>query len=217
MPTKSLPSHELIDVSVVLSPDTVTYPGDPVVSFKTVKSPDEDGGALVHRFCMGSHSGTHIDAPAHMIRGGRELSQTSLQRLIGMCLVLDCTECERAVDAAALERKELHNAARILLRTRNSEMASGPSFYPDFVYLTPDGAESLVERGVLLVGIDYLSIGQPGPEGVRTHRTLLTRDVVILESLDLSRVDPGHYELICLPIKLDVPDGAPVRAVLRRV
>ncbi|MBN1592296.1 MAG: cyclase family protein [Candidatus Coatesbacteria bacterium] len=207
----------LIDISISLSARTVTYPGDPNVVIETIKGDDPGDVALVHKFCMGSHSGTHIDAPAHMIREGNALQKIDLNKLIGPCSVVDCTDCEQAIDADRIRKSKLPLRTRVLLRTRNSEIISGGEFRRDFVHLTPDGASFLAERGVCLVGIDYLSIGASGPAGVETHRQLLSRDIVILEGLDLSRALEGEYDLICLPLKLDVPDGAPVRAVLRRL
>jgi len=212
---KNSSQRQLIDISLPLSPRTVTFPGDPKVEIKMVKGAKADSQAIVHRFCMGSHSGTHIDAPAHIIRGGQTLSQIDLNRLVGKCCVLDCTDCRAFIDAQTLRRKEVSCRERVLLKTRNSEIISRPDFSRDYVYLTPDGAEFLAELGTLLVGIDYLSIGQMGPLGVESHRTLLARDIVILEGLNLSQVAPGVYELLCLPLSLDVPDGAPVRALLR--
>jgi len=205
----------MIDISLPLSPRTVTFPGDPTVEIETVKGGNAEDTAVVHKFCMGSHSGTHIDAPAHILRGGLTLSRIDLNRLVGECCVLDCTDCEVAIDAETLGGKEIAHKERVLLKTRNSKFISEPDFNRDYVYLTPDGAEFLAELGASLVGIDYLSIGQMGPLGVEAHRTLLSRDVLILEGLDLSQVAPGSYELLCLPLKIDVPDGAPVRALLR--
>ncbi len=205
----------MIDISLPLSLQTVTYPGDPTVEIEKIKGASAEDAAVVHRFCMGSHSGTHIDAPAHIIRGGRTLPQIDLSRLVGECCVLDCTECEVCIDAETLAGKEIAHEERVLLKTRNSKLISQADFNRNYVYLTPDGAEFLAELGASLVGIDYLSIGQMGSSGVETHRTLLARDVLILEGLDLSQVAPGSYELLCLPLRIDVPDGAPVRALLR--
>ncbi len=215
MPSKNSSQAPLIDISLPLSPLTVTYPGDPAVEIEKVKGASADDVALVHKLCMGTHSGTHIDAPAHIVRGGQALPQIDLSRLVGECCVLDCTECEVCIDAETLAGKEIAHEERVLLKTKNSKLISQAAFNRSYVYLTPDGAGFLAELGASLVGIDYLSIGQMGPSGVKTHRTLLARDVLILEGLDLSQVAPGSYELLCLPLRIDVPDGAPVRALLR--
>ena len=215
VPSKNSAQSPLIDISMLLSPRTATFPGDPMVAIETVKGESAEDAAVVHRFCMGSHSGTHIDAPAHMIRDGLTLPQIDLARLIGECTVLDCTDCDNSIDAALLRQREIPHKQRVLLKTRNSRVGSIPEFQQDFVYLTPDGATFLADLGAWLVGIDYLSIGQIGPRGIEAHRALFAHNVVILEGLDLSRVVAGSYELLCLPLKLDVPDGAPVRAMLR--
>ncbi len=204
-----------MDISLPLSPRTIVFPGDPAIEIETAKGASKDDGALVHRFCMGSHAGTHLDAPAHIIRGGLTLAEVSLEPLIGECAVVDCTQCEQSIDAGFLREQEILYVRRVLLKTKNSALLSVTDFDFNYVYLTPDGARFLVELGASLVGIDYLSIGQMGPLGVETHEVLLANQVLILEGLDLSQVAPGGYELLCLPLKLDVPDGAPVRALLR--
>ena len=215
MPQRSNSQAPLLDVSLPLSPRTIAFPGDPVVEIEMAKGAGNDDDAVVHRLCMGSHAGTHLDAPAHVIRGGLTLAEVGLEPLIGECTVVDCTQCGQSIDAAFLRKQEIPPVRRVLLKTRNSALLSATDFDFNYVYLTPDGARFLVELGASLVGIDYLSIGQMGPLGVKTHKILLANQVLILEGLDLSQVAPGGYELLCLPLKLDVPDGAPVRALLR--
>ncbi len=212
---KNSDQSALIDISILLSPRTVTFPGDPTVVIETIKGESADDVAVVHRFCMGSHSGTHIDAPAHTIRGGRTLQQIDLAKLVGECTVIDCTDCVNSIDADMLRSHRIPRTRRVLLKTANSRVISRPEFCREFIYLTPDGASFLADMGAWLVGIDYLSIGEMGPPGIETHKALLAHNVAILEGLDLSSVAPGDYELLCLPLKLDVPDGAPVRAMLR--
>jgi len=200
----------LWDISLRLSPKLVTYPGDPPVSIVRGKG----DGALVHKLCLGSHSGTHIDAPAHMLSDGLPLDSIDLRRLIGPCCVVDCTDCAKSIDAQALASRPIHCIQRVLLKTRNSELLRQAEFSKDYVSLTVDGASFLAERGAWLVGIDYLSIGEFGAGGIEVHRELFAHGVLILEGLDLSQVDAGRYQLLCLPLRLDVPDAAPVRAVL---
>jgi arylformamidase len=198
---------EIIDISVAVRPGMVTYPGDPTVSLERVVSIADGGVCNLSRLDFGVHSGTHVDAPLHFIDGAPAAESLPLEVLIGEARVLDLTGAE-SLDAAAFERLEL--GERVLLKTRNSELWALDSFSDDHVGLTRSGAEALVARGVRLVGIDYLTIGDED-----AHHALLGAGVVALESLDLRGVEPGEYELICAPLKLVGSDGAPARVLLR--
>jgi len=200
---------EIIDISVAVRPGMVTYPGDPTVSLERVVSIAEGGVCNLSRLDFGVHSGTHVDAPVHFIDGAPAAEALSLDVLIGPARVLDLTGAE-TLDAAAFEGVEL--VERVLLKTRNSELWALDSFSDDHVGLTESGAERLVAGGVRLVGIDYLTIGDED-----AHHVLLGAGVVALESLDLRGVEPGDYELVCAPLKLVGSDGAPARALLRRL
>jgi arylformamidase len=162
------------------------------------------------------HAGTHVDAPAHYLRGGATVESLPLEALIGPAWVADFPGAD-AIDAAALAAARIpEGTRRLLLRTRNSGLwGRGEHFHPDFVALTLDAARWIVDRGILLVGNDYLSV-QRYWDGPETHMVLLRQGVVLLEGIDLARVEPGSWELICLPLLLPGADGAPARAVLRR-
>lgn len=199
---------EIIDVSVAVRPGMITYPGDPTVTLERVASLANGDVANLSRLDFGVHSGTHVDAPVHFIDGAAAAETLPLDVLIGPARVLDLTAAER-LDAAVFDGVEL--APRVLLKTRNSELWARDSFSDDFLALTEDGARALIDAGVRLVGIDYLSIGDEA-----AHHALLAAGVVAVESLDLREVDPGEYELICAPLKLVGSDGAPARVLLRR-
>jgi arylformamidase len=199
---------EIIDISVPVRPGMVTYPGDPAVLLERVASIENGDIANISRLAFGAHTGTHVDAPVHFVDGASAAEALQLDVLVGPALVLDLTAADR-LDAAAFDGIEL--APRILLKTRNSELWSRDSFADDFLALTEDGARLLVEGGVRLVGIDYLSIGDE-----RAHHVLLSAGVVPIEGLDLRAVEAGEYELICAPLKLVGSDGAPARVLLRR-
>jgi arylformamidase len=199
---------EIIDVSVPIRPGMVTYPGDPTVSLERVASLKNGDVVNLSRLDFGVHSGTHVDAPVHFIDGAPGAATLPLDVLVGPARVLDLTSVDR-LDASAFDGVEL--AQRVLLKTRNSELWARDSFADDFLALTEDGARALIDGGVQLVGIDYLSIGDEA-----AHEALLDAGVVVVESLDLRGVDPGEYELICAPLKLVGSDGAPARVLLRR-
>ena len=155
-----------------------------------------------------------MDAVKHFFDDGETVDRIPLDRLIGPAILLAFPDTLMSIGAADLERHDIGTHTRVLLRTRNSSLLAKPEFVKDYTYLAPDGAEYLVQRGVELVGIDYLSIEQFHSGHHRTHITLLEQAVVIVEGLDLSEPPPGIYQLICLPLRLAGLDGAPARAVL---
>jgi arylformamidase len=177
-------------------------------------SRDRGDPANVSLLRFGSHTGTHVDAPAHFVDGGAGVDALALDVLIGRTLVAELT-APAVVERADLAALPLEGHTRLLLKTRNSALWEAPSFSRDYVALSVDAARFLVERGLRLVGIDYLSIEGYAATGHPVHTTLLGAGLVILEGLDLRRVTPGVYELICLPLALAGADGAPCRAVLR--
>lgn len=207
-------SGRVHDVSRPLLSGGVIYPGDPEIAFRAHSSIDGGDPASVTVLRLGSHSGTHVDAPSHFLPGGTPVDRIPPERLIGPAIVLDLPGELASVGAADLARQDLGGHRRVLLRTRNSAAGPMTRFTPDYCALAPDGAEYLLERGVELVGIDALSLEQFGSSDYPVHHLLLGRSVVIVEGLDLSAVSAGVYQLICLPLKLEGLDGAPARAVL---
>jgi arylformamidase len=203
------------DISLPISESLPVWPGDPPTRITQPFHLDKGDPATVTRLDMGAHTGTHVDAPAHYIAGGPGVEGLDLQVLVGPALVVHALEAD-ALSAEVLERLPIPpGTERVLFRTRNSDRwASGErEFAEDFVALTGDGARWLVERGVRLVGVDYLSVA-PFDAGVATHRTLLRAGVVPVEGLNLSGIAPGIYRLVCLPLKIVGGDGAPARAIL---
>ncbi len=204
----------IYDISVPIRPGGLVYPGNPEIEISLQQAVAKGAGANVSVIRFGSHTGTHADAARHFFDDGQPVDEIPLDRLIGPALLLGFADNVRAVGAAELKAQNLNAHKRILLRTRNSALLSQKDFARDYTYLAPDGAEYLVEKGVELVGIDYLSIEQFHSGHHRTHRTLLAKSVVILEGLDLSIPKPGEYQLVCLPLRIEGCDGAPARAVL---
>jgi arylformamidase len=199
---------EIIDVSVPVRPGMAVYPGDPTVTLERVASLAGGDIANISRLALGVHTGTHVDAPVHFIDGAPAVDALPLDVLLGPARVVDLTSAER-LDAAAFDGVDLPK--RVLLKTRNSELWKLDSFAENFLSLTADAARVLVDAGVRLVGIDYLSIGDEA-----AHSVLLAADVIPIEGLDLRGVEPGEYELVCAPLKLVGSDGAPARVLLRR-
>jgi len=208
---------KIYDVTFPISAETPIYEGDPKAEIKTVNSLENGDAANVSQICCGVHTATHVDAPNHFIEGTKRVHELDLDVLLGDCLVIEIDENVAAIDAKHVETIE--NSARILFKTRNSAFWNEPEkgFRKDFTYITPEAAEILVEKGVKLVGIDYLSVEKFGSDDFLTHITLLKNEVIILEGLDLREVSGGNYELICLPLKYigGKGDGAPTRTILR--
>jgi arylformamidase len=204
----------IYDISVPIRTGGLVYPGNPEIEVTLQQAVAKGAGANVSFVRFGSHTGTHADAARHFFDDGQSVDQIPLERLIGPAIVLAFDDSVRAVGAAELRRHELTEHNRVLLRTRNSALLSQREFVPDYTYLAPDGAQYLVDQGVELVGIDYLSIEQFHSGQHQTHKILLGKSVVIVEGLNLSGVPPGEYQLICLPLRIEGCDGAPARAVL---
>jgi arylformamidase len=202
---------KLHDISVPIRAGMHVYDGNPGFRLELVSSIAAGASANVSRLDLGVHNGTHVDAPVHFIDGGTATESLDLETLIGPAYVSDATAVSGYLDEEALGSLAFpSDLTRILFKTSNSRLWSRGSFSRDFVRLTGSGARFLIEKGVRLVGIDYLSIGD-----AEAHQELLAAGVIALEGLDLREVDPGKYELICLPLRLEGSDGAPARAILR--
>ncbi len=203
----------IIDISLPIHSGMVVYEGDPGVSVTPRLEIARGATSNVSLISLGSHTGTHLDAPAHFIEGGATVEALPLEVLVGPALVAEIA-ADRLIGRADLERLPLDGQSRLLLKPLNPSLWSRGAFHRDFVALDVDGAHYLTERGLRLVGIDYLSIEAFHAPGHPVHRHLLGAGVVILEGLNLSRVEPGTYELVCLPLPVKGIDGAPCRAVL---
>lgn len=210
----------IYDISVPITPgETPTYPGDPGLEIGAWNAIARGDRANVSVLNFGAHTGTHIDAPSHFIEGAPGISSVPLDVLVGEARVVELPPDADAVDESHVRPESLQGATRVLFKTRNSALWEDPrgQFREDFAYIEPSAARALVAAGVRLVGFDYLSVEKFGSEDFETHLTLLSARVVIVEGLDLRAVEPGLYELCCLPLKLAAGsgDGAPARAVLR--
>jgi arylformamidase len=206
---------EWIDISVPIYAGMVHWPGDPPVEISRRMHLDRGDICTVSHLALGVHTGTHVDAPSHFLRGAKGVDSLSLEAMVGPARVIETLETA-AIGEAELSGREIERGDRILLKTSNSTRCwNNDAFVPDFAHLTLDGAAYLAGVGVRTIGIDYLSIGH-GDEGPAVHRALLGAQILIIEGLNLSDVEPGEYDLVCLPLKIRGGDGAPARALLRR-
>ncbi len=207
------------DVTLTISPDMPVWPGDPSVDLKLVSKISDGANANVSHIKMGVHTGTHVDAPFHFLDNGKTIEEIPLSILVGRAYVLHLPNSVRMITAEILQNANIPpRTRRVLMRTRNSILWSKKnlSFQEDFVAIDEEASEYLVNRGVKLVGVDYLSVA-PFKNSGPTHRILLSAGVVIVEGLDLSKVSQGRYNFHCLPLKLAGSDGAPARVILTGV
>ena len=204
----------IFDVSVPIRSGGLVYPGNPEIEISLQQAVAKGASANVSLIRFGSHTGTHADASRHFFDDGQPVDRIPLELLIGPALLLNFDDSLMSIGVNELRPRAIKGHKRILIRTRNSAMLSRPEFVKEYTFLAPDGAQYLVDNGVQLVGVDYLSIEQFHSGHHRTHRTLLGAGVVIVEGLDLSVPPPGEYEFVCLPLRLEGCDGAPARAVL---
>jgi arylformamidase len=204
-----------IDVSVTLRTGMVSWPGDPPARISHALDMERGDPCTVSLLEMGAHTGTHMDAPAHFVRGGIGIDKMPVDAAIGSARVIPIRD-RTSIKADELERHRIRRGERVLFKTHNSNHCwDTDSFVEDFVYLSATAAQYLVERQVGLVGVDYLSVGGFRADGVETHQILLKAGIWIIEGLNLKRVRPGRVQLVCLPLKIAEGDGAPARALVR--
>jgi len=164
---------------------------------------------------MSAHAGTHVDAPRHFFDDGPGTEQLSLEILCGRARVIELTT-RKAVTPEDLAHFDLREDVRLLIKTHNSRLWGSATFHTDYIGVTQPAAKFLVEHGVKLLGVDYLSVEQFKTPGAPAHRMLLGAGTIVIEGLNLRDVEPGTYEMFCLPLAIVGADGAPARVVLRR-
>ncbi len=207
---------KVFDITTTLRPEMPTWPGEPGPKREMIHSIASGAGANVSAFSMGSHTGTHIDAPYHFVEGGITVERLSIETLVGPAVLLDIHGDEH-VSAEQLEAAHLPTGTtRLLIRTRNTErqLLNRDTFDPTFIGIAKSGAEWLVNNGVKLVGVDYLSVEPSHNPGSPAHHTLLGAGLVAIEGCDFTSVAAGEYILICAPLKMLGADGAPARVYL---
>lgn len=208
---------KIYDISLTLSEETVNWPTDPPFKKTLFKSLAAGGTSNVSAVSFGTHFGTHVDPPLHMMEGGAGVDAIPLESLVGDALVVDMGAAA-VIDAASLAQLDLDGVRRVIFKTKNSECwrRKEAQYRRDFVGVTADAAELLAAKGMKFVGIDYLSVEAPGSTGHPAHKVFMRAGTVIAEGLDLSEVPAGKYLLVCAPLKLKGGDGGPSRIFLIR-
>ena len=204
-----------IDVSVPLHSGMVHWPDNPPVHIERMMDMDDGDACNVSKLSLGVHTGTHVDAPIHFIAAGIGIDRAPVGALIGPARVLAIADPE-SIKVEQIEPYGIQPGERILFKTRNSARCwQTDDFFDDFVYVSQDAARYLAAHQVQTVGVDYLSVGGYYKDGRETHQALLSAGIWVIEGLNLDAVQPGTYEMICLPLKITGGDGAPARAVLQ--
>lgn len=203
---------KIYDISLPLNSETIIYPNNPQMLIEQYKR-IPDYPTNLSRITFGSHTGTHIDAPSHALPSSIGIDKINLETCIGPCRVLDLTKAQEKITIVDLEQEDIKQGERILVKTQNS-LRGFSKFREDAIYLDGDAADFLAEKGIILFGIDWLSIKKRGSEDTRPHTSLLKKEIVLFEGLDLSGVEAGEYQFIGLPLKFSNLDGSPARAVL---
>jgi arylformamidase len=206
-----------IDITTPLRNGMVAWPGD--APFERSPTLQIAGGASCNLSQISTtvHIGTHIDAPLHYLEGGATIETMPISASVGRARVIEIRN-PKVITSAELEVHHLKQGERILFKTANSSRCwKTEEFQKKYVFIDPDAASHLANCGVQTVGVDYLSVGAFESGGPETHRILLKAGIWIIEGLQLEHVEPGEYELVCLPLKIIGADGAPARAVLRKL
>ena len=204
-----------LDISIPLRDGLVHWPGDPAPHIQRIRDMARSEVCNLTTLSMSAHTGTHMDAPLHFIKDGKSIDQMPLTATVGPARVIEIKDPE-SIRVPELKPHRLKPGERLLFKTRNSRRSwKSDKFDEDFVYISKEAAQYLVERKIQTVGVDYLSVGGFKRDGVETHQTLLGAGIWVIECLNLAKVKPGRYDLICLPLKVLGAEGAPARAILR--
>ena len=209
---------KIYDITLTTSPWTLTWEGtEQGLSVKWAETMGTVGAACnLSVFTLGTHTGTHLDAPLHFVPGGATVEALDVNVLVGPAQVVEVYERDRITAADLAQAGIAPGTERVLFKTDNTRLGRlrDGVFHPDYVGVAPSGAEWLVTHGVRLVGVDYLSVGPYGPVNVETHRILLGAGVVVVETLVLDEVNAGAYTLVALPPKFAGLEGSPCRCLL---
>ena len=210
-----IPFKSIYDITVLLGEESIAYPGDPIFSRELVATLKDQGDCELSRLSMSSHSGTHMDAPSHFIQGGKSIDQYGPEDFIFSALILE-TKDDRIIRPEEMEKIRIDPGDALLFKTENSRSGRCKSgaFSEDYVYLSEEAADLCIEKGVGLIGIDYITIDRYKDATFAIHHKILGNNILILEGIDLSEVPPGRFTLFCPALKIKNGEASPVRAFL---
>ena len=206
---------KLIDVTVPLDANLPSYPGNTPFTLEAIKRIARGDSSNVSSLHMSAHAGTHVDAPRHFIDQASGADAIPLEMLIGRTRVIEVTS-RKGIGPDELSAVDLAEDVRVLIKTANSRFWGTPEFHPEYVGVTEAGARYVIDHGIKLLGVDYLSVEEFKKPGAPAHHVLLGGGTIVIEGLNLRDVEPGVYEMFCLPLRIVGADGAPARVVLRQ-
>lgn len=203
------------DLTAQISSDLVVFPGDPQYSTEAICSLGDEHKFNLCQMHLGNHTGTHVDFPAHTIEGGKTSSDFPLEYLTGPGVIIKVPEEAESVTRDFVSRQSIMASDIVFFKTANSKKSKHDAFTDKYVYIEPDAAAELFEKGVKVVGIDYISVDRYEDEDLSTHNTLLSKDVLIVEGLELGEIPEGRYEIFIVPMNIPQMDGLPARVFAR--
>jgi arylformamidase len=206
---------KLIDVTVPLDANLPTYPGNTPFALEAIKRVARGDSSNVSTLHMSAHAGTHVDAPRHFFDDAPGADALPLEMLLGRTRVIEITS-RVGIGADELADIDLSDDLRVLFKTSNSRLWGSPDFHQDYIGVTASGAEHLIAHGIKVVGVDYLTVEEFKKPGAPAHHVLLGGGAIVIEGLNLRDVDPGIYDMLCLPLRVVGSDGAPARVLLRK-
>lgn len=210
------PKKKYYDLTAKISEKTVVYPGDP--QFKSEDICSLEKGAQFHlcQMHLGNHTGTHIDFPAHVIKGGKTSSDFPIENLIGSGLIIEVPDAEKSITKSFITAQSIISNDFVFFKTSNSKLSKQGKFSDKYVYIEPEAAEELLKKGVKIVGIDYISVDQYEAENLPVHKSLLSKDVLIVEGLELNNAPIGRCKIYIMPINVHNMDGLPARVIAKK-
>jgi len=201
----------IYDLTTEITPNLVTFPGDPQYSVEEVSSLTEGKKFNLYHMHLGNHTGTHVDFPAHTIKEGKTSSDFPIEYLTGPGLIIKVPSEEKSITKEFISKQPIMRNDIVFFKTANSKKSKQEAFTDQYVYIEPAAAAELFQRNVKAVGIDYISVDRYDDEDLTVHNTLLSREVLIVEGLDLSEIPEGRYEIFIMPLKIPNMDGLPAR------
>lgn len=202
------------DLTATISKDLAVFPGDPQYTVEEISSL-EHGPFCLSKIHLGNHTGTHIDFPVHVIREGKNSNDFPIDDLIGDGLIIKVPSSEKSITKNFVEKQPILENDFVFFKTANSKRSKNAEFTKEYIYIEPDAAAELLNKGAKIVGIDYISVDKYESHDLPVHRLLLSKDVLIVEGLELKDIPAGQYEFFILPTKFDALDGAPARVIAR--
>lgn len=212
---KSILTKKYYDLSANISEELVAFPGDPLYQREQVSSLEEGSHFHLSKIHLGNHTGTHIDFPAHVIQGGKTSSDFPIDSLIGHGLIIEVPDKETSITRDFIKNQSILKNDFVFFKTTNSKISKNSTFTDKYVYIEPDAAEELLEKGVKIVGIDYISVDKYESEDLPVHKSLLSNDVLIVEGLELNHVPVGRCKIYIMPMKIIDMDGLPARIIAK--